>query len=171
MKKIKRFLSEGMIRGLGISIQKMTEELKKAIENLKEFSERIVFHTIAGITTEETFNAIEGQKVLILGFKKKGRAKELEIPTLEINKLEKNLPLYLDGKFNLVSFDNLALEQLNVREKVSQEEWNERFMGEEGQFSMYYDSVTNKVFKSSLETKGYYAGKNDIELLFELIKK
>ena len=75
------------------------------------------------------------------------------------------------GKFNLVSFDNLALEQLNIKDKVSSEEWDERFMGEEGQFSMYYDSVKNKVFKSSLETEGYYAGKNDIEILFELIKK
>ena len=169
-KTILLYLQLGLIRGLGISVQKYDKPLVKVLKSLANYETRIVFHTIAGITTEETFKDLKGKKILVLGFKTKGRALNLEKPIVEINLLKEKLPDYLKGYFELISFDNLALEQLAVKTMVSKEDWELYYMGAEGNYSMYYDAVTDKVFKSSLETEGYKTGYLNLELLFKLVQ-
>ena len=57
------------------------------------------------------------------------------------------------NRFKVVSFDNLALEQLNVRRLLNDEEWNEFYMGDDGNYTFYIDLVENKFSKNSIAPK------------------
>jgi hypothetical protein len=57
--------------------------------------------------------------------------------------------------FNVVSFDNLAIEQLNVKRLMSGKEWNEFYMGNDGQFTYYLDLVDGTFGRNSLATERY----------------
>ena len=52
-------------------------------------------------------------------------------------------------KFKVVSFDNLAINQLNVRRLMSDYEWNEFYIGDDGNFTYFIDMVERKFAKSS----------------------
>lgn len=52
-------------------------------------------------------------------------------------------------KFKVVSFDNLAIEQLDVKRLLTQEEWNEFYMGDDGKVTYYVDMVERKFAQSS----------------------
>ena len=55
----------------------------------------------------------------------------------------------LTARYGIVSFDNLALKQLNVENRIQKEVWNERFMGDDGQNTMYIDLVKGEFAVSS----------------------
>lgn len=63
--------------------------------------------------------------------------------------LNDNLPRIIE-QFKVVSFDNLAIEQLNVRRLISDEYWNEFYMGDDGNFTFYIDMVERKFARSSM---------------------
>ena len=52
-------------------------------------------------------------------------------------------------KFQVVSFDNLAIEQLDVKRLLTQEEWDEFYMGDDGSTTYYVDMVERKFARSS----------------------
>ena len=52
-------------------------------------------------------------------------------------------------RFNVVSFDNLAIEQLNVKRLLSNEEWDEFYQGDDGSSTYYIDMVERKFARSS----------------------
>ena len=52
-------------------------------------------------------------------------------------------------EFNVVSFDNLAIEQLNVKRLLSKEEWDEFYQGNDGSSTYYIDMVERKFARSS----------------------
>ena len=70
--------------------------------------------------------------------------------------------------FSVVSFDNLALKQLKIREKVSKSIWDSNFMGKDGQFTMYIDLVNKKFSKSSTSNKRFDILSNIVEM-FKII--
>ncbi|MDR2755167.1 MAG: hypothetical protein LBC20_05620 [Planctomycetaceae bacterium] len=47
-------------------------------------------------------------------------------------------------------FDNLACEQLDIKLLVLAEEWAERYMGDDGTFTMYLDVVNQYGYTSSI---------------------
>jgi hypothetical protein len=49
----------------------------------------------------------------------------------------------------ILSFDNLAIEQLGVKNLLSEQEWQSFYMGDDGQFSCYYDATENIYMQSS----------------------
>ena len=51
--------------------------------------------------------------------------------------------------FNTVAFDNLALEQLNIQDKMTKEEWDQYYCGDDGQYTFYVDLVEEKFARSS----------------------
>ena len=64
--------------------------------------------------------------------------------------LYKNLGLILNiSTFKVVSFDNLALEQLNVKNILNKDKWNKLYMGDDGSYTMYIDAVTEEYAMSS----------------------
>ena len=49
----------------------------------------------------------------------------------------------------MVSFDNLAIEELSVKRLLSENEWNEFYMGDDGTMTYYIDMVERKFARSS----------------------
>ena len=71
--------------------------------------------------------------------------------------------------FNTVSFDNLALKQLDIKRLLSNKDWNEFYMGNDGNFTMYIDLVNKKFAKNSISEKRYDLLDN-IEEMFNIVK-
>jgi hypothetical protein len=92
-------------------------------------------------------------KILILGYKNYGRGKTFLNPTItdNISKLKGDLWQIL-GK-GTVSFDNLALEQLDVKSHLTKEGWEKRYMGDDGKFTMYFDAVKMEYAISSTSNR------------------
>jgi hypothetical protein len=113
---------------------------------------RTVIHAIAGLGHAHSFMA--AKKLLILGYKNYGRG-ILQNAEQQI-KIEQNLerwryflPAFLNRKGCVTSFDNIALDQLRVKEAVEWITWQRRFMGNDGTFSFYVDAVKMEYAKNS----------------------
>lgn len=157
---IKRLVDEKLIYGLGVSLNKVN---KKFVNKLKEIPNAVV-HIINGLATLSDLGAMRDlgvRKVLILGYKVFRRGETLykhesEDINIRGNVLKKCLPKILEEKwFEVVSFDNLALKQLDVKSLLSEKEWNQFYMGDDGlegeqtSASMFIDMVERKFAKNS----------------------
>lgn len=148
---IKQLIEEKLIYGLGVSLVNPTEEF---VELIKQYPNAVI-HVINGILKPSDIKALAGQnlKMLILGYKELRRGSEY----LDYNKsnignmrhwLYDNLQTTVE-KFKVVSFDNLAIEQLDVKRLMSQEEWDEFYMGDDGSSTFYIDMTERKFARSS----------------------
>ena len=133
-------------------------------------------HIINGLINEETLNKLYNKnlKILILGYKQFRRGIDLynkDFIEIETNKLMlyNNLKTLIE-KSKVVSFDNLAIEQLRVKRLMSEEEWNEFYMGDDGKFTMYIDLVNKQFAKCSISTQRYDLLDN-INDMFEVVLK
>lgn len=174
VEQLKEWQKNNMVYGIGVSFStgdfKTHQEAILATEGLNN----VVFHTIAGVTTRgeyEMLSAIHA-KVLILGYKELGRGisyKEKNDVDNKIKELKRNLKRLI-GKCFVVSFDNLAIEQLGVKELLSESEWNEFYMGDDGQFTFYIDMVKNEYAKNSLSTERFPIGNKTMDEMFNHIR-
>ena len=148
-----------MIYGLGVSLVNSDDE--NFFDSLTEFPNAVV-HTIAGILTSKDICRLMDCKckVLILGYKTLGRG--INYKNNVYNHVEdyiKQLQFWLPKMVNeckVVSFDNLAIEQLGVKEllfKDKEDEWNEFYMGDDGHFTLYIDAVKEEFAKNSCMPK------------------
>lgn len=167
---IRNLVDDGLIYGLGVSLVKPT---KKFIDLVKQYPNAVI-HTINGILIKSDIEMLadNGLKMLILGYKNLRRGNEY-YETEKNNITDKQHWLYenlesIIPKFEVVSFDNLALEQLNVKRLLTEEEWSEFFMGEDGNFTFYLDLVEGTFGKNSLATKRYFIMDN-IDNMFQKI--
>ena len=71
--------------------------------------------------------------------------------------------------FKVVSFDNLAIDQLKLRRIFSNKDWNEFYMGDDGQFTMYIDLVEEKYALSSTSIERFEI-MDDIVDMFNVVK-
>lgn len=156
---LKYLVKYKMIYGLGVSLVDANDE--KFFEALKEFPNAVI-HTIAGIIGANGISKLmkNHAKVLILGYKNLGRG--INYKNNVYNYVEdyiKQLQLWLPKMIEnckVVSFDNLAIEQLNVKEllfKDKQNEWDEFYMGDDGNFTLYIDAVSQTFAKNSCMPK------------------
>lgn len=154
-KKYVDFLvSEKLIYGLGVSVTEVTDEL---LDLLKE-NLNIVVHVIYGVITEEEFKKLydNNLKVLILGYKIFRRG-EIWLSRKK-EKFSVNSKWLFDEleeatkHFKVVSFDNLAIRQLEVKRLMSESDWNNFYMGDDGQYTMYIDMVKKEFASSSTST-------------------
>ena len=146
----------GLIHGLGVSVNTNIDE--ETINKIKNFPNAVV-HTIAGVMSWSGYVALAncGLKMLILGYKTYGRgvnywSEEFDKIHNNIEILRQRLP-YLMSRFTLISFDNLALEQLQIRELVGEETWEKYYMGDDGQYTMYIDLVKQEYATSSVSPR------------------
>lgn len=151
------FLRRNLISGLGISIPSRLYKLPNSLYELYcAHYDKIVFHLIAGIhdgySIEDLFYRFKNAKVLILGFKSYGFGKKVasnkekkRVLKFTRRQIVESLPQY---KGRNISFDNLAVKQLMVK-KLFPEEYERSFMGEDGQYTMYVDAVTQTFARSS----------------------
>lgn len=146
--KVLELLDEGLIYGLGVSMVKGTEKFA----NLVSLHPNAVIHVINGVVTEKNLEPLfnKNLKMLILGYKFLRRGVKYYSPIVEENKRRLyNLLPDIINKFKVVSFDNLALEQLEVKRLLTDEYWNTFYMGDDGQHTMYVDLVKREFSKSS----------------------
>lgn len=171
---LRKYRDEKLIYGLGVSITQPTIQL---IEFLKEFP-NAVCHVINGIITHDMLMDLgyNNLKLLILGYKVKGRGEnvyKLFNKQIEENMsmLEKLLPvMMMENWFQVISFDNRALDQLNVKDKVSEEIWEERFMGNDGVATFFIDLVKEEFTVSSTK-KTRWPLMDNVTDMFEIVKK
>lgn len=149
--KINHLINEELIYGLGVSFVNNDDEVWDKVLKIPN----AVVHLIAGYHSPDVFEyfANKGAKILILGYKNWGRGEEYyknysNLIAVRIRELKEMLPT-LFTKCKVVSFDNLAIKQLDIREVIGEEKWKEFYMGDDGQYTMYVDLVKNECAKSS----------------------
>lgn len=173
---IRRFYSAKLINGLGVSLVKPTYEFIKLI---KQYPNAVI-HTIAGVTYTNDYRllAFNDLKVLILGYKKVGRGVEYSngvmkdsISTKICNMTSLLKTMINDNWFNVISFDNLALEQLDVKSLLSDDEWNEFYMGSDMEFTFFINLVTQKFSGNSMSPPNeQYDLLDNVDDMFERIR-
>lgn len=170
-----------LIHGIGISLSDSTDEyLYMAIETLNN----VVLHVINGLFTVEDIMNLQSiaPKVLILGYKDVGRGTtyhNTNQSTIAENmtNLRANLrDMVFFGWVSGVSFDNLALEQLDVKNTLfngNEERWSRFYMGDDGSFTMYIDTVNGKFSKNSCmpESERFEIGDKTVDEMFNFIRE
>ena len=146
------YRDKGLIHGIGVSITTWPAD-----DTLRRLTyKNVVAHVIAGIAVKDMLKelAIVRPKLLVPGYKQVGHGKNFILDgnaqgVLErINECEEYIRTN-KSKFKLVSFDNLALEQLHVRDWIDDDTWETCYMGDDGEHTMYIDAVNNMFGVSS----------------------
>lgn len=151
---VDKMISHQLIYGLGVSLVNPTVEF---IEKIKKYPNAVI-HVINGIVSENDISVMSNQniKLLILGYKKLRRGAQYFV--VDQNEIEKNQNWFenniseLINEFAVISFDNLAIEQLHLKEKwdkLSDKEWDEFYAGDDGTNTYYIDMVERKFARSS----------------------
>ena len=161
--QIQALVEEELIKGVGVSVFNPTDELI----DLMNAVPHTVAHCIVGVVDTSILEKMydKGIRLLLLGYKSTGRGDSYgfehyyEIDD-KMKELESILP-ELMNHFRVVSFDNLALQQLNVRNILTDEEWNRFYMGDDGiegkttSATMYIDMPTNTYAINSMSHNRY----------------
>ena len=162
---IRKLTDEKLIYGLGISLSNPNQE--DFIKTVKEFPNAVI-HVINGIVslTELRKLANNNFKILILGYKEVRKGKILLANSAQNTIINNNkealyafLPKIITERwFDVVSFDNLSIKQLNPKGRfVSDEDWETIYMGDDGldgeqtSASMYIDLVENEFARNSCD--------------------
>ena len=162
---IKQLVDEKLIYGLGISLGNPTDDFIVKVKTIPN----AVIHIINGLVSLEQLHKLKDKdlKVLILGYKVFRRGEALydqEGLLIEMRKtrMYQTLPQMVEENwFKVLSFDNLAIEQLNPKRLMEEDEWNEFYMGDDGigdgftSASMYVDMVERKYAKNSCSTERF----------------
>ena len=173
---VKNMIDQKLVYGLGVSLVNPTDEF---INKIKEFPNAIV-HVINGVVTSKEMLKLADHelKVLVLGYKTLRRGEEYyknKVESIAANQqwMYNNLPSLLN-KFAILSFDNLAIEQLEIEKRwreFSDEPWDEFYAGDDGEFTYYIDMVERKFARSSTASfDKRYNLLNDVDEMFRIIQ-
>lgn len=162
---INHLIKEKLIWGLGISLD---DNFNFETLNKIQKKDNVVFHVIYGVNDISILDKIQKspvKKVLILGYKTVGRG----IDFITTNDLTDKMNYWKNKIGNYIrkihlSFDNLALKQLPIKDYLTDEEWKQFFMGEDGQFTMYIDAVKNEYAMNSTAKERYPINKNIVDI-------
>jgi hypothetical protein len=138
-----------LVHGVGISVDSV--DVFGFMSQSCRLPAHVVFHVIAGISSAHSvLKSAAGQRILVLGYKKYGFGEKYFSPKVQSSLNEWRYWIgSIMRRCESVSFDNLALEQLGVKERVTPKAWAESFMGDDGKFTMYVDGVRNEYASSS----------------------
>lgn len=145
-----RLQDSGLFFGLGVSFH---PGMMPWIDKMQERNPNTVIHMIAGLDkTYELWRLVDRpRKILILGYKQYGRGSQYFCKNVEegMTMWAYWISHFLRYGKATISFDNLAIEQLCIKDLLSDETWNLCYMGDDGKFTMYVDAVTNSYAISS----------------------
>ena len=178
--KNKEFLADlrdqKLIYGLGISLVYPTDEF---INSVREFPNAVV-NVIAVIVSKTVLKKLydRGLKMLILGYKKFRKGNTYYKSSVDaqvridsgINWLRDHIKEVIPH-FDVVSFDNLSIQQLDIQSIMDDKEWIDFYMGGEGEFTMYVDTVNKQFATSSTAKKRYDYTNETVEEMFTIIRK
>lgn len=152
---IDNIIAYDLAKGIGASLFDSND--KAFIEKLKN-TPNAVLHVINGILTRQDVINLSGHglKMLILGYKMFRKGALFHNPAVEANKaiLHELLPKMMPH-FKVISFDNLAISQLEVKRLFSDKAWERFYMGDDGMFTMYIDLVKQEFARCSVADKRY----------------
>lgn len=138
-------ISNGWIKGLGISYRRSLEK-DNVPERFKRY-EHTVLHVIAGIDDiKHILDYTSYKKVLILGEKDFG----FNSGNVDLSSREHKEWLWwihkMFGVFDVVSFDNLALKQLNIKRFFTDDNWE---VFNQNEHSFFLNAVNKTIHPSS----------------------
>ena len=171
--RIKDWQEKKMVYGIGVSLQNATDELIEKMNSIPN----TVLHTIVGILSEDDIMKLKdhGIKILLLGYKQLQRGVNyLNSHSDEVNNNKQYVYDNLSditNWFKVVSFDNLAIEQLDVKRIVPVDEWDEFYMGDDGGYTFYIDMVKGEFSKNSIASDRYPIGEKTIDEMFQFIQE
>ena len=176
--RIKNWTNNKLVYGVGVSLNEPSDNLIKLMHSIPNS----VLHVIAGLVSLEDLEILSKNnlKVLILGYKQIRRGKDLYNTCMcntinyRIDALNNNIRNILNNKwFSVVSFDNLAIKQLDIKNILSKDQWEEFYMGDDGQdgqqtsASMFVDMVERKFAKNSCASENErYSLLNTVEEMY-----
>jgi len=156
---IEKAIENNLIKGLGISYRRT---LKWDIPNFILNYSNAVFHVIIGIDTIEDVLELKNKKVkkiLCLGEKNFGFNKDkVDLNSIKHKKWYWYVRKLFDN-FEIVSFDNLALEQLNIKRFLTDKDYE---IFNQKEYSFYIDA-TKEIFKPSSRSKEFVSW-NDVSI-------
>ena len=165
---LKYLTEQKLLHGLGVSVHAYEPEVAAA---LKEFPNAVI-HVINGVIPLDDLRCLydHDMKLLILGYKdfRRGAAAHSCVTDLKMKSLYEELP-ELVRHFKVVSFDNLAIRQLDPKRLMSDRQWNECYMGDDGQYTMYIDMVNRQFARSSTATERWPL-LDDIKPMFDKVR-
>jgi hypothetical protein len=155
--KLLKWAIEGKIYGLGISIP-YDDDMKwdKSIQWVGKYPNSVA-HLIIGIHTQDDISILKEMgfnKFLLLGYKIFGRGKKY----FESNsdKINNNILNWKTSILNILSkngliiaFDNLAVNQLALKEEIPPRLWEILYQGDDFTHSMYIDAVQEQYAPTS----------------------
>ena len=169
---IEYLVKEHLIWGVGISLVQATEQF---IDSVKQFDNAVI-HVINGVVTMTDMLMLGNKdlKLLILGYKDKGRGVSYhENEKAEVERKQEMMkhciPIFMK-MFKAVSFDNLALKQLDIKSLVSDDVWDMYYMGKEATSSFYINLVKGTYSPSSLDTLELPIGGLNVKEMFQNVK-
>lgn len=170
---IRRLVDEKLIYGIGVSLVNPTDEF---ISLVKQYPNAVI-HVINGVLRPSDIEVLSDNnlKMLILGYKHLRRGNEWynedhENIVVKQMWLKENLAEIVNH-FKVVSFDNLAIDQLEVQRLMSKEEWDEFYMGDDSEFTYFIDMVEGKFSKNSLSPLNErYDILDSVDEMFEKIR-
>ena len=154
-RKVEKYLKDGYIHGIGISPMNFSDEM---IQFCTKHNTAVI-HTIAGITTMDQYQKLmdKNLKILILGYKDFGRGIDyaskhndrIEKLIVQLSNEIKDFPKH----FNVVSFDNLAIQQLDPKSFLTEKQWETFYRGGDGRHTLFVDLVNETFAKNSIQCK------------------
>lgn len=156
--RLREMRDKKLINGIGVSIINPDKEIAK---KMAEFPNSVA-HVIGGITNLGTLKKMSEngiKKILILGYKATGRGNECYFNNEKqiksnIEEVKNNIS-EIKNMFDIISFDNLAIKQLDIQNHMSKEEWDSFYMGDDGNYTMYVDLVNEEYAKNSISGMTY----------------
>lgn len=170
---------QGLLYGLGVSYISGSSrtDMKNLIDALKNFPNAVI-HVINGIVSIKELFELSGNdfKILILGYKmlRRGERNWTQNSSdiqIKQQQLFEALPAIIrQGWFDTVSFDNLAIKQLDAKRLMSGAAWQQFYMGDDGNCTMYVDAVNREYAVSSVSEKRYPL-EDDIKEMFQIVRR
>lgn len=183
--KIADYMINDLISSVGISIPFWYTRKKMGILTSTEFmtpglKSKSVLHMIVGMNTLDQIKELYGKgfRLLLLGYKDKGRGHVLLEDSSESDKIKKNTQDLIDNLsdiikgFKVVSFDNLAIKQLKVKEFCDNNgiDFTALYMGNDGDYTMYVDLVKKEYAISSTSEERHKIEVMDASDIFKSVQ-
>ena len=182
---LQKLTEQGFIYGLGVSYTGANRsETLSFVKEVAKFPNAVI-HIINGVVSMEQVAWLsecnQNLKILILGYKDFRRGEEHHAKFSQdvdsrMHDMYECLPQIIgDGWFKTVSFDNLAISQLDVKRLMTEEEWGLFYMGDDGRdgelssASMYVDAVEGEFAKNSCSEDRFLITE-DIKEMFCFLK-
>lgn len=172
---LRSLIDNKYVRGVGISYFKKYLDDCDTVVN---YTPNSVFHVIMGVHTVDDLQHIveryKNPKVLLLGYKQYGNGASFFGKRVESVLYEwyTQIFTFFNRKGLTLSFDNLAISQLNLQRFFPDGEWEKFYMGDDGTFTMFLDLVERKYTTSSTSNKRYDILDTDtVENIFKKVKK